>query len=268
MSGIDILLNNRTPPVSSTRGSSRPPVTGRVVRSDETGTWVAPIDGDQRHPLGPCRGPSDLEVGTIVMVISTQERPWVFGAELLTTLNAEARDLLLLEAAEDAAESIAAAAAADAVEASSPADRDRANHTGTQTASTISDLNAAVDARALLVQREVLTTTTTGDLTVASGVFRLPVGSGTWSITGVRATLGTAPDGADVIVDVNKNGTTIYGTPANRPTIADGTHAAAGGAASVTTVTDGDYFTVDVDQVGSTTPGADLVVAIRLTRTA
>lgn len=77
----------------------REPVTGRVTKVDTTGVWVVPIGGDLRTPVGPCRGPSDIPVGTVVMIIWTQERPWVFGAELLTALNADARDLLLLEAA-------------------------------------------------------------------------------------------------------------------------------------------------------------------------
>lgn len=77
----------------------RTPVTGRVTKVDAQGVWVVPIGGDLRTPVGPCRGPSDIPVGTIVMIIWTQERPWVFGAELLTVLNVDARDLVLLEQA-------------------------------------------------------------------------------------------------------------------------------------------------------------------------
>lgn len=306
--GIDEL---RGKPPAITRG----PVTGRVTKVDAQGVWVVPVGGDLRTPVGPCRGPADIPVGTVVMVIYTQERPWVFGAELLTTLNADVRDLALLELAELAAQTYdeaVAQAAADALAAHAAdttavhgiadtaaletqtgaqakadqaetnaqtyaddladvtydAARARGNHTGTQTAATISDFNAAADARALLFQREVLTLPVAGDLTVAAGVFRLPVDTGTWAITSVRATVGTAPTGSAAIVDVHKNGTTIYGTQANRPTIADGANAATGGTASVTSVAAGDHLTVDVDQIGSGTPGADLVVAIRLTRTA
>lgn len=299
--GVDEL---RGKPPAITRG----PVTGRVTKVDTQGVWVVPIGGDLRTPVGPCRGPSDIPVGTVVMVIYTQERPWVFGAELLTALNADARDLLLLELAEDAAEAAADARVAthsadttavhgipdtsaletqtgaqtkadqaeadakayadDLAAATYDAARARANHTGTQTASTISDFNTAADARALLFQRELVNVTVPGALLAGAGTLRFPIGSGTWAITSVRATLGTAPTGAAAIVDVNRNGTTIYGTPGNRPTIADGANAAVGGAPSVASVTAGDYLTVDVDQVGSTTPGADLVVAIRLTRTA
>lgn len=106
-----------------------------------------------------------------------------------------------------------------------------------------------------------------GTLTVRTGALRFPVLGGTYTIEAVRATVGTAPTGAAVIVDVNKNGTTIYGTQTNRPTIAVTTNAANGGTASVTSVTTGDYLTVDIDQIGSTVAGADLVVSVLLRRT-
>ena len=106
-----------------------------------------------------------------------------------------------------------------------------------------------------------------GTLTTRTGSVRFPVVGGTYTIDSVRATVGTAPTGASLIVDVNKNGTTIYGTQSNRPTIAASSTAANGGTASVTTVTTGDYLTVDIDQIGSTVAGADLTVIILLKRT-
>lgn len=135
-----------------------------------------------------------------------------------------------------------------------------------------SEVNAAASAAgaaaaALQVQREVLPYTQTGALVVRTGVSRMPIDTGTYTITSVRASVNTASAGASIIVDVNKNGTTIYGTQANRPTIAAGAYAAVGGASSVTTVTAGDYLTVDVDQVGSPgTEGQSLTVIVRLTR--
>lgn len=90
-------------PYQQLRGSAptinRTPITGRVTKIDEAGVWVVPIGGDQRTPVGPCRGPADIPVGTICMVIWTQERPWVFGAELVTTLTADLHDVQLLEQA-------------------------------------------------------------------------------------------------------------------------------------------------------------------------
>lgn len=83
------------------------------------------------------------------------------------------------------------------------------------------------------------------------------------TIVGVVAAIDTAPTGASVILDVNKNGTTVFTTQANRPTIAAGAHATS--AIAVPTVIDlvaGDYLSVDIDQVGSTVAGSDLVVKV------
>ena len=85
------------------------------------------------------------------------------------------------------------------------------------------------------------------------------------TITLVRASVGTAPTGASLIVDVLKNGTSIYNvTPANRPTITAGSFTALGGTPDTTTFVSGDYITVSVVQIGSTVSGSDLTVSIRL----
>lgn len=85
------------------------------------------------------------------------------------------------------------------------------------------------------------------------------------TITRVRASVGTAPTGASLIVDVLKNGTSIYsGSPANRPTITAGTYTALGGTPTTTTFVSGDYITVSVVQIGSSVAGSDLTVSIRL----
>lgn len=105
-----------------------------------------------------------------------------------------------------------------------------------------------------------------GTLTVRTGVSKIPMqGSGT--IVAVKAYVNTAPTGASLIVDVNKNGTTIFGTQANRPTVAAGANAATVGANSVTTYVDGDLLSVDIDQIGSTVAGSDLVVVVYVLRT-
>lgn len=110
--------------------------------------------------------------------------------------------------------------------------------------------------------------TRSGTLTAGAGTHRYPVKGGTFQIQTIAAMVGTAPTGASVIVDVNKNGSTIYGTQSNRPTIAVSTNSATVGAHTATTVTDGDYITIDIDQIGSTVAGADLVVVVRMQRIA
>jgi hypothetical protein len=104
-----------------------------------------------------------------------------------------------------------------------------------------------------------------GTLATTTGALRLPV-EGAYTVTGVRLTAGTAPTGASLIVDVNKNGTTIFTTQANRPTIAAGANSGGPGTApDVTSLAAGDYLTIDIDQVGSTVAGSDLVVSVIVT---
>ena len=62
--------------------------------------------------------------------------------------------------------------------------------------------------------------------------------------------------GTSTIIDVNVNGTTIYGTQANRPTllVADSGFYTKAGPNSVTHVKAGDVITYDVDQISTTGP--------------
>lgn len=107
----------------------------------------------------------------------------------------------------------------------------------------------------------------TGVLTTTTGTQRLPI-DGTYTIVGTRLMAGTAPTGASLIVDVNKNGTTIYTTQGNRPSIAAASNAGGPGATpDVTTLAAGDYLTVDIDQVGSSVAGSDLTVSVIVTKT-
>lgn len=107
----------------------------------------------------------------------------------------------------------------------------------------------------------------TGTLTVTTGTQRLPI-DGTYTIVGTRLMAGTAPTGSALIVDINKNGTTIYSTQGNRPTIADGANAGGPGTTpDVTALAAGDYLTVDIDQIGSSVAGADLTVSVIVSKT-
>lgn len=104
----------------------------------------------------------------------------------------------------------------------------------------------------------------TGTLVLGTGKHRIYNDTGrTLTISAIRATLTTAPTGTSAIFDVNKNGTTVFTTQANRPTIAiSGNTSGKITNADVTSLADGDYLTVDIDQVGSTVPGADLTVQV------
>jgi DNA-binding beta-propeller fold protein YncE len=82
------------------------------------------------------------------------------------------------------------------------------------------------------------------------------------TITEIRLAVDTAPTGAALIIDINKNGTTIYTTQNNRPIIAiDGTSATATDP-DITSLSLGDKISIDIDQIGSTAAGENLSVII------
>lgn len=110
-------------------------------------------------------------------------------------------------------------------------------------------------------------------LSVAGTVTAPAVGKGriyndstaTLQVVAVRASVGTAPTTA-LVVDVNRNGTTIYSDQANRPSIAVGANTSGKVTpAELVTVAPGDYLTVDVDAGAG---AADLVVQVLVTRAA
>ena len=102
-----------------------------------------------------------------------------------------------------------------------------------------------------------------GSLAVETGTFRWYNKTGnSRTIIGVYSAVGTAPTGATLICDVHKDGTTIFTTQANRPTIAASGFVSDLETPDVTAWADGSYLTFDVDQVGSTVAGSDLVITV------
>jgi hypothetical protein len=84
------------------------------------------------------------------------------------------------------------------------------------------------------------------------------------TITKAYASVKTAPTGASLIVDINKNGTSIWNsTPANRLTITATNTSGTQTSFDTTSLAESDVLTVDIDQVGSTVAGADLVVLLK-----
>lgn len=110
-------------------------------------------------------------------------------------------------------------------------------------------------------QASIVTLSSEAVLSLGTGKarVRMPVAG---HIVGVTVSVLSAPAGSSAIFDVNKNGTTIFGTQANRPTVAAGGVSATAGAASVKAFAAGDVITVDVDQIGSGTAGTGFTVAI------
>ena len=75
--------------------------------------------------------------------------------------------------------------------------------------------------------------------------------------------------GDDLIVDLVKEGATVYGTtPANRPTILIGlTDSGVETVPDTVLVPEGEHLTINIIQVGSVNPGAHLTVAVRWRKT-
>ena len=107
-----------------------------------------------------------------------------------------------------------------------------------------------------------------GTLTVGTGAMRGSFDS-TKTLGNGSATVSSAPTTQSIIFDVNKNGTTIFSTQGNRPTITSTNFTDLTSTPDVTSVTSGDYLTVDIDQVGyagsTANPGTDAVVRIKIT---
>jgi len=129
----------------------------------------------------------------------------------------------------------------------------RANHTGTQAASTITALIAASDET---------TDLTTG---TAKATFRIPKAI---TLTEVRASVTTAPTGSTIIVDINESGSTILSTKLTiDATEKTSTTAATPPVISDSSLADDAEITIDIDQIGSTIAGAGLKIWLIGTRT-
>lgn len=106
--------------------------------------------------------------------------------------------------------------------------------------------------------------TVPGTLSVGSGRARFYI-PGPITLDNVRVSVGTAPTGSSIIVDVNKNGTTVFSQQGSRPQIFPNQTVVATSTPNITEFTTGDYISVDVDQIGSLNPGGDLSVQIEFT---
>jgi hypothetical protein len=111
----------------------------------------------------------------------------------------------------------------------------------------------------------VQTMTFTGELSVVLAKPRFYM-TREVNITALAVSVGTAPVGADLIVDIYRNGLSIFATPEHRPTITDGSHLALATVPDNATLAVGDYLTVSIDQVGLSLAGSDLTVQIELTQ--
>ncbi len=124
------------------------------------------------------------------------------------------------------------------------------------------DTYFAVAGHSHTAEKRQLLATVEGSVEVRAGKLKFPNHTGTsYTLLGVYLDIDTAPLGADLIVNVKKNGQTLT-TPENRPHIAAGSLAGNTAALSLTSWADGETITVDVDQVGSAAAGSDLTITM------
>ena len=103
-----------------------------------------------------------------------------------------------------------------------------------------------------------------GTLTTGTNLTNAHVVIGAQTITKAYAYTKTAPTGADLIIDINLNGTSIWNTTqANRLTIAAAATSGTQTSFDSTTLAESDVLTVDIDQVGSSVAGADLTIVLK-----
>ena len=109
--------------------------------------------------------------------------------------------------------------------------------------------------------------------TVTYSIANVAVGFGTarlyndtgapWRLLSVRATVEVPPSGGAVVVDLLRNGTSVFSEPADRPTIPPGA-VTSGKVVTIGSpvVADGDYLTLNIDV--TTVPAANLTVTVTL----
>ena len=232
-------------------GEGTKPATGTYVGT--TGLVAAIGDAvDIRGPQG-AEGPAGA--GTGDMLAATYD-PGAVAADAFSMTNmTEGTTNKIFTATERTKLSgIATGATANSADATLLA---RANHTGTQTASTISDFDTAVDARidaAANVAVQVAASDETTALTTGTAkvTFRMPFAM---TLTGIRASLTTAQTSGSIFtVDVNESGTTILSTKITIDnTEKTSTTAATAPVISDTSLADDAEITVDIDQIGDGT---------------
>jgi len=133
----------------------------------------------------------------------------------------------------------------------------RANHTGTQAASTVTGLKDQIG----IACSDETTNLVAG---TAKVTLRMPYA---FTLTAVRLNCNTAPTNSALIVNIKLGGTTIFSTKpqidaAAKTSVGSGTPAVI----STSALTDDGEITIDIDQVGSTIAGKGLKVWLIGTR--
>jgi hypothetical protein len=111
--------------------------------------------------------------------------------------------------------------------------------------------------------RQGLSFAVVGNLTSGStNVAPILISPATFTIVDVLSTVKVAPSGSPIIIDINKNGTTIFGTQSARPSIQTGSYTGSASGFTVDSLDIGDLLTIDIDQNGSSNSGSGLTVMV------
>lgn len=123
-----------------------------------------------------------------------------------------------------------------------------------------SDLGGGSSGGTQSIQIACSDETTALTIGTAKVTFRMPYA---FTLSGIRASVTTAPTGADLVVDVNEGGTSILST---KLTIDVGSKTSVGSAIpaviSDTALADDAEITIDIDQIGSTVAGVGLKISL------
>lgn len=104
----------------------------------------------------------------------------------------------------------------------------------------------------------------TGTLTTGTSLTPAMIVVTSQTITKAYAYVKTAPVGASILIDINKNGTSIWNSnQGNRLAITSSSTSGSQTSFDTTSLSEGDILTFDVDQVGSSTSGADLTIVLK-----
>ena len=146
------------------------------------------------------------------------------------------------------------------------ANRNRANHTGTQPWNTITGTPTTLAGYGITdpIPYSVIVACSGTSQALTAGTaretFRV---ERAFTLSGVRASLTTAATGSTVIVDINLNGVSVLGTKLSIDASELTSVTAASAATIVTSAIPSDgQITIDIDQVGATTPGTGLKVVL------
>jgi hypothetical protein len=130
-------------------------------------------------------------------------------------------------------------------------------------------IKAYVDTTVVAREHHWMAGEPSGDVAVTTTGTRIYNNTGkTLTVTFIAMSASVAPTGASIIGDVHMDGTTLFTTQGNRPTISAAGFESTETDPDIVAWTDGAYLEFLIDQVGSTEPGEDVVWYMRYTEPA